>query len=168
MPTLLHDFFIQRVVDEIHSQLHSFKNVEGSPRAFVQKIRHTGTGRLELSSEIANDGTSIKREPDASFTHDDALWPGVIIEASYSQKAKAMPHLADDYILETNGSVQVVVGLDVDYGTKRGTVSLWRPRYKRNEQGRLELEAAQVLNGQVCVLPSSMWFPYSKWPGVSR
>lgn len=50
-------------------------------------------------------------ELDATFQHDDALWPGVVIEVAYSQSSKDIPNLADDYILETNGSVRVVVGL---------------------------------------------------------
>lgn len=63
--------------------------------------------------------------------------------------------MADDYILETNGSVRTVVGLDIDYKTKKGTISTWRPHYVTNERGQLELEAAQTLNNQVCALPAS-------------
>jgi hypothetical protein len=80
------------------------------------------------------------------FTHCDAHWPGVIFEVSYSQKTKAMPHLSDDYILETNGSIRVVVGLNIDCKTKKGTMLVWRPYYVQNEQGQLELEATQTLH----------------------
>jgi hypothetical protein len=86
---------------------------------------------LDLPSE--DGGTTIRRQPDATFKHCDAHWPGVVIEVSYSQKTKAIPHLADDYILETNGSVRVVVGLDIDYKTKKGTISMWRPDYVTND-----------------------------------
>ena len=48
------------------------------------------------------------------FHHCDAYWLGVIIEVSCSQKRKAVPHLADDYILETDGSVHVVIGLRLE------------------------------------------------------
>jgi len=63
---------------------------------------------------------------------------------------KAIPHLADDYKLETNGSVRLVAGLDVDYKTKKGTISKWRPGYVENEHGEVELEATQTLYNQVC------------------
>ena len=89
----------------------------------------------------------------------DAHWPGVIIEVSYSQKARDLPHLADDYILQTHGSIHVVVGLDLDYKTKKGTVLMWRPRYVTNEQGKLKLKAAQTVD-QVCVLLFSVCFLY--------
>jgi hypothetical protein len=129
--------------------LNVFKDTESLSKAFAQKVKHNGSGRLDLQSE-SNDGQAIiRRQPDAMFKHCDAHWPGVIIEVSHSQKTKAIPHLADDYILETNGSVRVVVGLDIDYKTKKGTLSMWRPGYVKNEQGQLELEATQTLDNQV-------------------
>jgi hypothetical protein len=98
-----------------------------------------------------NNGQTITRgDLDATFKHCNAFWPGVLIEVSSSLKKKTMPYLADDYILGRSRSVHVVVGLDIDYKTKRGTISMWRPSYVKNEQGRLELEATQSLCHQVC------------------
>jgi hypothetical protein len=94
-------------------------------------------------------GTIIRREPDAAFKHPQAHWPGVVIEVAYSQKERDIPHLADDYILETNGSIRAVVGLNIDYKTKKGTVSMWRPKYTENEQGEIELAAAEIFKDQV-------------------
>jgi len=148
MPSQLHDVFIARVVEEIQTRLHAFTDIQTQSGAFVRKVKHNGSGRLDLSSG-ENGETTIRRQPDASFKHSDAHWPGVILEVSYTQKTKAMSYLADDYILETNGSIRVVVGLDIDYKTKRGAVSIWRPAYVTNQQGELELEAAQVLYDQV-------------------
>lgn len=74
---------------------------------------------------------------------------GVVIEVAYSQISKDKPYLADDYILETNGSVRVVVGLGIDYPTKKDTISMRRPNYITNDQGQLELEAAETLSAQV-------------------
>jgi hypothetical protein len=62
---------------------------------------------------------------------------------------KSLPHLADDYILETNGSVRLVVGFDVDDKTKKGTISKLRPGYVENEHGQVELKATQTLYNQV-------------------
>ena len=146
MPSHLHEVFLARVVEEIQSRLRVFTAAEGRSKAFAQNVKHNGSGRLDLQGEN-NDGLAIiRRQPDAMFKHCDAHWPGVIIEVSYSQKTKAILQLADDYILETDGSVRVVVGLDIDYRTKRGTLSMWRPGYVKNEQGQLELEAAQTYN----------------------
>lgn len=71
----------------------------------LKKIDHNGSGRLEIKSEDNGSRTIIKRDPDARFQHDDALWPGVVIEVAYSQSSKDIPNLADDYsiiLLETN------------------------------------------------------------------
>jgi hypothetical protein len=145
MPTQLHEVFIARVVKEIERRLEAIALGETRSSSFAQKIKYNGSGRLILQS--ADDGDNrmtIKREPDAEFKHEDARWPGVVIEVSYSQKSKALPHLADDYILETDGSVRAVVGLDLDYKTKKATVSIWRPQYVTNQQGEMELIAAQI------------------------
>jgi len=96
MPSQLHDVFIARVVEEIQSKLRAFTDVESRSRAFAQRIKHNGSGRLDLSSEDNNGGTTIRRQPDATFKHSDAHWPGTVIEVSYSQKTKAISHLADD------------------------------------------------------------------------
>ncbi|KAL9103920.1 MAG: hypothetical protein Q9163_001068 [Psora crenata] len=149
MPTRLHEKFLANVVLEIESKLRAFRAVESRSGAFAQKIKYCGSERLDLGGEDNNGGTTIRHDPDLTFEHCDALWPGVVIELSYSQKRKDLPHLADDYIVESDGSIRVVVGLDIDYETKKGTVSMWRPRYVTNEQGQLELEAAQTLNNQV-------------------
>ena len=122
-----------------------FTAAEGRSKAFAQNVKHNGSGRLDLQGENNDDQAIIRRQPDAMFKHCNAHWPGVI-EVSYSQKTKAILHLANDYILETDGSVRVVVGLDIDYRTKKGTLSIWRLGYVKNEQGQLELEAAQTYN----------------------
>jgi len=93
MPSQLHDVFIARVVEEIQNRLRAFTDAESRSRAFAQKIKHNGSGRLDLPSEDNNGGTTIRRQPDATFKHCDAHWPGVVIEVSYSQKTKAIPHL---------------------------------------------------------------------------
>ncbi|CAG8250476.1 unnamed protein product [Penicillium salamii] len=66
-----------------------------------------------------------------SPVHDTfSLYPGVIVEICYSQKSKRISHLVNDYILNTDGSVNVVIALDIDYkGSKRATMIVWRPEY---------------------------------------
>jgi hypothetical protein len=150
MPTQLHEVFIARVVKEVERRLDAIADGETPSRSFAQKIKHNGSGRLIFQSAEDDDTqTTIKREPDAEFKHEDAHWPGVVIEVSYSQKTKALPHLANNYILETNGNVRVVVGLDLDYKTKKATVSIWRPQYVTTQQGEVDLVAAQTVDHQV-------------------
>jgi hypothetical protein len=53
----------------------------------------------------------------------------VIIEVAYSQKRKRLGRLAEEYLLDSDASVQVVVGLDIEYGKKgscKATLSVWR------------------------------------------
>src|SRR2546423_1520838 len=118
MPTPIHEKFIAGVEDAINNQLRLIR--EGSSRAatFAQKVRRAGSSYVYLPVDDAPSGAKSKYEPDASFWHDGAKYPGVIIEVSYSQKRKKLGRLADDYLLDSNGSVQVVVGLDIEYGKK--------------------------------------------------
>ena len=50
--------------------------------------------------------------PDGAFDHENTSCPGVII-VSYLQKRKYLPFLADDYILGSNGFIQMVTGIDI-------------------------------------------------------
>lgn len=93
-------------------------------------------------------GAKSKHEPDASFWHKEAKYPGVIIEVAYSQK-KRLGQLAEDYLLDSNASVQVVVGLDIGYGKKdlrRATLSVWRTHVVNGN----ELRVVQMVADEVC------------------
>jgi hypothetical protein len=98
--------------------------------------------RIARSTEIyfpvddAPPSTKSKDEPDTSFWHDDAVYPGVIIEISYSQKRKTLGRLAEDYLLDSDGSVQVVVGLDIEYGRKGSCKSTSRKSTSRKSTSR--------------------------------
>ena len=150
MPSYAHELFLARVVEEIQNKLREFTTTDSRSKAFARNIKHNGSPKLVLQSENNNDNQAIiKREPDATFHYRGAYWPGVIIEVSYSQKTKALPHLADDYILETNGNVHAVIGLDINYQTGKGSISMWRPDLVENRQGRFKLKVTQTLHNQV-------------------
>ncbi|TKA61444.1 hypothetical protein B0A49_11799 [Cryomyces minteri] len=89
------------------------------------------------------------------FKNDESLWGFVENKVRYEQCAEfnlqyaVLTTVADDYILETNGSIRVVVGLDIDYKTKKATISMWRPEYVTDGQGHMELEAAQTMENQI-------------------
>ncbi|OBT82435.1 hypothetical protein VE02_08926 [Pseudogymnoascus sp. 03VT05] len=150
MPTQKHEVFIARVVKEIERRLSNIADSGTDSSSFAQEIKYNGSGRLIFRTAKNDDKHSIiERQPDAVFKHKKAGWPGVIIKVSYSQKTKAIPHLADNYILESNGNIRVVIGLDLDYKTKKATVLMWRPEYVTTLEDELELEAAQTVHHQV-------------------
>ncbi|KAJ5965984.1 hypothetical protein N7481_012698, partial [Penicillium waksmanii] len=82
------------------------------------------------------DGKHIdsQREPDASSKHRRARYPGVIIEVCYSQKGRCVSHLANEYILNTDGSVNAVVALYIDYKGSKKRLLLYGDR---NTQPRM-------------------------------
>ncbi|KAF2802115.1 uncharacterized protein BDZ99DRAFT_492279 [Mytilinidion resinicola] len=118
MPTGVHELFIDGVEDAIRSQLKAIRS--GSDRAalFAQKVRPA-------------------RSTEISFPHDDAQYPGVIIEVAYSQK-KRLSRLVEDYLLDSDASVQVVVGLDIEYGkegSRKATLLVWRAQIAHTTNG---------------------------------
>lgn len=62
----------------------------------------------------------------------------------YSQKRKRLARLTKNYLLNSNASVQVVVGLDIKYGKKesrKATLSVWRTHVVITAEGN-ELRVA--------------------------
>ncbi|KAE8147062.1 hypothetical protein BDV25DRAFT_161188, partial [Aspergillus avenaceus] len=130
-PSPLHDILCAKIVDEISRQLSQFQQIDGPVADFTKEVEHFATSRI-LIPEDTEDGRQIysRREPDASFGHRQAHYPGVIVEVCYSQKRRRVAHLADEYILNTDGSVNAVLAFDIDYrDSKRATVTVWRPDY---------------------------------------
>lgn len=147
MPTAIHELFIARVEDAIFSQLKSIREGTDDAAAFAHKVSPARSTEIYLPVDDAATGTKSKYEPDTSFWHDDAKYPGVILEVAYSQKRKRLGRLAEDYLLDSNASVQAVVGLDIEYGKKKSrkaTLSVWRTRIDGNELRVVEEVAAQV------------------------
>jgi hypothetical protein len=84
-----------------------------------------------VSRYARGDVSKSKYEPDASFKHEGAQYPGVIIEVAYSQKKKRLAQLADNYLMDSDTSVRAVVCLDIEYGkneSRKATLSIWRPQ----------------------------------------
>lgn len=155
MPSPLHDIFCAKIVDEISQQLRQFQKLDTPVADFAKEVEHFATSRI-LLPEDTEDGTQTysRREPDASFGHRQAHYPGVIVEVCYSQKSRRLPHLADEYILNTDGSVNAVIAFDIDYGnSKRATVSIWRPEYITVD-GVEEFRTTAVVEAQVRLIQS--------------
>jgi hypothetical protein len=66
---------------------------------------------------------------------------GVVIEVSYSQKWKSLIDLAENYLLESDGGIRVMVGLDLEYKkSKEASISIWRLKTSRGLDGQPEDE----------------------------
>ena len=129
MPTGVHELFIDGVEDAIRSQLKAIRSGSGREARFAQKVRPARSTEIEFPVENAPPGRKSKYEPDASFWHDDAQYPGVVIEVAYSQKKKRLGRLAEDYLLDSDANIRIVVGLDIEYtkkGSRKATLSVWR------------------------------------------
>lgn len=147
MPTGVHELFIDGVEDAIRSQLKVIRNGSGPEARFARKVRPARSTEIEFPAEEAPSGRKSRYEPDASFWHDDAEYPGVVIEVAYSQKRKRLYRLAESYLLDSDASVQVVVGLDVEYGTRgsrKATLSVWRTQVIGDELQVVEEVADEV------------------------
>lgn len=150
MPSPLHDLFCAEVVSKILNRLTELQKSDEAFGDFARKTKHLSTSRIRLPNDINDtEQTYSERCPDASFIHEYAKYPGVIIEVCYSQKVRAAADLADDYILDTNTSVNAVIALNIEYrGSKKATISIWRP-HKITVDGVKELEAKAVIDMMV-------------------
>lgn len=153
MPTAVHELFVARVEDAIYSQLKMIREGSGGSAELAKKIHPARSTEIHFPADSPTSNSTSRYEPDASFWHDDAEYPGVIIEVAYSQKKKQLGRLAEDYLLDSNANVQVVIGLDIEYskkGSRKATLSVWRTELFQAEEGS-ELRATQETADEVCV-----------------
>jgi hypothetical protein len=143
MPSAVHEIFIAGVVQDIIEKLKAISSRSDDAGKFARDILHCG------STTITFDDIEYGRhDPDASFSHSEARYPGVVMEVSYSQKKKVLARLAEEYILGSNGDICVVIGLDIEYSGKMATLSIWRSRVVDTEAGE-ELLAELTVAGLV-------------------
>jgi hypothetical protein len=87
-----------------------------------------------------------KNSPGGQYVHKAAGYLSVILEVSYAQKRKSLAYLADGYIVGSEGDIQSVIGLDIEYGGSKLTIfSVLRPTVSVNEQGEHEGCSEKVL-----------------------
>lgn len=131
MPTGVHELLIAGVEDAIWTQLKAIRSGEGPQAQFAQKVRPARSTEIEFPVDSGPADEKSRYEPDTSFWHDDAKYPGVVVEVAYSQKKGRLDRLAENYLLDSDASVQVVVGLHVEYsqkGSRKAALSVWRTR----------------------------------------
>jgi hypothetical protein len=110
MPRPLHDRLAASIVTDLQRQFDSIANGVDPAAAFAQEIMNMGTTTIEFDNR-----PYAAHSPDISFQHFKAQYPGVVMEVSYSQKRKDLPHLAGNYILGSMASIQAVIGVDLEY-----------------------------------------------------
>jgi hypothetical protein len=141
MPTRVHELFVAKVEDNIWTQLKELGNGLGRTARFAKDLRAT------RSSDVHFTGSKSRHDPDTSFGHKGAKFPGVIIEIAYFQRR--FDRLAENYIVDSNANIRVVVGLDIEYGEepRKATLSIWRPKISEKT-----LEAVAEATDEVCVI----------------
>lgn len=141
MPGLLHESLASYVAQEILRQLSIIAQSESPSAEFTRDIDNNASA--EISFEDAEYGP---HQPDVSLQHFEAQYLGVIIELSHSQKKKDLPRLANTYILGSDTDIRAVIGIDIEYkGSKKASISVWRPHIGLNDAGERELSAIQTV-----------------------
>lgn len=152
MPSEIHEHFIAGVEDAIHCQLKTIRGGSGNAARFADKVRIARSTTIYFPVENSPSNAKSKHEPDTYFRYKGARYPGVIIEISFSQKREALNWLAETYLLDSNASVQVVVGLDIGYDRKKSaneaTLSVWRTQMFNTDDGD-ELRVVKVVADEV-------------------
>ncbi|KAF2435355.1 hypothetical protein EJ08DRAFT_580620 [Tothia fuscella] len=134
MPTAIHECIGRRIDRFIDSRLEEIGRGSGMASEFAQKILVMGSTTIHLPTYYDPYGKPSKHDPDASYKHADAEYPGVIIEVAYSQTPKNLDRLAHSYLLNSGTSVRAVVGINIQYGGDcwyKATLSIWRTRIVR-------------------------------------
>lgn len=159
MPSAVHDIFSASLANEVTNQLRSVGKTDPSTAHFVSQIVSGASSEIDLNgSNPGGSGPQLSRQPDQQFQHKKAVFPGVVVEISYAQDGKHLGKLAQSYILESNGGIRAVVGIDINSrGSQPSTVSLWRaslssPAGKPRET---VLKMDPILDAVVCLLESS-------------
>lgn len=144
MPLTLHDTFTQNVVFHIENALGSFRVQDSPLSTWANDIRCTSTSDIFLEHNNIGNKRS-KRSPNCAFRHKRAKYPGLVIEVSYSQKAKDLSRLADDYILGSNGNIHTVIGLDLEYGgLSAARLYRWQATFIQDDSNEEELSAKLI------------------------
>lgn len=142
MPIAIHESLKVSIVHEIRRQVDVIREGNNSAAILARDIVFNGSASILLE-----DGA--RRDPDTQFGYWGTQYPTLVVEIAYSQRIKHLPRLADHYIVESSGRIQMVIGIKLDYrGSKTATVSVWCPLYGSDSEGRF-LASEQILS-EVC------------------
>lgn len=139
MPILIHEFIGESIAYDICRQIDIIRSVNNSAAVLAWKVHCLGSTSMFLEDRARHD-------PDKAFGYEGARYPGVVVEIAYSQRKKNLSKLADHYIVESSGQIQIVIGIELDYKeSKSAIVSIWRPTYGADNEGRF-LASEKILS----------------------
>ena len=153
MPTTIHESFSERVSEETKAQLQHIKDGNDEAARFAERISSVRSGSIQLreidsDDDIGIDRPYIQRQPDDQFQHDEAEHPGVVYEVACPQNTRDLRRAAWTYIQYSNANIKAVVGFELGYGTKKeARISMWKPRYSKDDEEGLEtLDVGAVID----------------------
>jgi hypothetical protein len=141
MPAYVHELLSAKIVAEFQHQIDgaATKHSPNTPLGrLIRMIEYAGSTDVVQQPNNGEKPSCHWRSPDASFRCLGSLYPGVIIETSYSQRVKNLRRVADDYVMMSDGNVKMVLGLDIGYVAKKGEapvdkVFVWEAILKMEE-----------------------------------
>ena len=145
-------------MQEVGSQLKNVACGNTDIAAVIDSVRSESTSDVYLNGHEPIDERYPKYTPDASFARADSQYPSIVIETSYSQQTKNLARLADVYICGSDENIGVVLGLDIEYGvgSKRASISIWRPGFAPDPQNK-EGMILKTVGVQEADVLSSFW-----------
>ena len=75
----------------------------------------------------------------------------MVYEVACSQNTRDLRRAACTYIQYSNANIKAVVGFELGYGTKKeAQISMWKPRYSKDDEEGLEtLDVGAVIDRDV-------------------
>lgn len=148
MPSPKYQIFMAKVLTEIQIQLRVIAlSASGTVAEMAKNIKPEFSSEIRMITHLQQPLSKLPpQRPDAAFRYKADEFARVILEVSSSQKRKALPEIADNYILNCDGNIGTVVGLDIDYNdTNEGRLSIWRPKFV-DEDNHGYLESEEILS----------------------
>lgn len=95
--------------------------------------------RMARVEEVSEHLRGLSRKnPDVYFSHirDRKRRPTIVVEVAYCQSQRTLKRAAREYIIGTQGKVNAVIGVKLDYQkSNRAWIWLWRPRITLADDG---------------------------------
>jgi hypothetical protein len=121
MPTPVHELVAQKLGDAFKEGLESMKrSCNPATRRLIDDTRALGSADVRFTE-------SWYRSPDQQFKIKTLYFPGIVYEIAYAQTPSGLARAAKDYIVESYGRVQKVVGLKIDPASLAASLTVWCP-----------------------------------------
>lgn len=121
MPTAVHEFVAQKLGDAFKEGVESIKrSCNDATRRLINDTRALGFADVRFTE-------SWYRSPDQQFKVKSLYYPGIVYEIAYAQAPSGLTRSAKDYIVESYGKVQKVVGLKINLTSLEASLTVWSP-----------------------------------------